>query len=78
MKSHVGQRLANGAKGVAHCAATDHRLAGRYFSVAVAMGKDLKKRYGVVGIDVGWVKGQGVAEGFPNGPSGVIGICSGS
>jgi hypothetical protein len=42
------------------------------------MGKDLKKRYGVVGIDVGWVKGQGVAEGFPNGPSGVIGICSGS
>jgi len=61
----VGQRLANGAKGVAHRAATNRRFAGRYDALSVAVSKDLKNWGGVGHVGCVGVEGEGTAEGFP-------------
>jgi len=44
---HAGHRLADGAKGVLHCASADRFAAGSDFASAPAGGKDLEERDGV-------------------------------
>jgi len=54
-ESQVGDRLANGAKGVSHCFTAYSSFAGRSLAMPVAMSEELEWDNGVINVLECWI-----------------------
>jgi hypothetical protein len=67
-ETQAGERLANGANGVAHRSAANRSAAGRYFASPVAVGENLQDGDRVSRVKQVGVTPKGIAEVPPDVP----------
>jgi hypothetical protein len=65
---HAGERLPDRAKGVLHSARSDGPAAGRQPPIAVALGKDLEDRDGILEGSKGWIVAEVAGKCHPDCP----------